>query len=52
MNKIISKKDDDLEEGQMSLMDHLVELRSRVILSVVLFIVLFFLCLIKWNYFT
>ena len=47
MNKIISKKDEDLEEGQMSLMDHLVELRTRVIISVILFIVLFFLCLIK-----
>ena len=38
---------EDLSEGQMSLMDHLTELRSRLLLSIIIFIVLFVICLIR-----
>ena len=37
----------DLIEGQMSLMDHLMELRNRIVISIIVFVVLFLACLIK-----
>ena len=37
----------DLLEGQMSLMDHLMELRNRIVISIIVFFVLFLACLIK-----
>ena len=37
----------DLVKGQMSLMDHLVELRTRVLISIIVFIILFLACMIK-----
>ena len=40
---------EDLSDGQMSLMDHLTELRSRLLLSIIVFIVLFVLYLI-WSH--
>jgi sec-independent protein translocase protein TatC len=45
MPENISKE--NLTDGQMSLMDHLTELRSRLLISIVVFVILFLLCLVK-----
>ena len=37
----------DLVKGQMSLMDHLIELRTRALISIIVFIILFLACMIK-----
>ena len=39
----------DLDDGQMSLMDHLIELRSRILLSIIIFVVLFLACMVRFG---
>ena len=45
----MAEKEDDFLSKKMSILDHLAELRTRLIYSFILFILVFFISLIKFK---